>query len=143
MGRVVTILGSTGWEGQDNRRSGAPFRLARPLLHAWRMETRQRSRRANSRAGVSWTAWVQAGSRRLRCHTVDLSANGAKLRPRGEMQPGTPVEVQLHPPEGKPLQVSAVVWRVDPDSMALLFLRSIQVHTTGTKWQETGRRGWR
>ena len=30
------------------------------------------------------------------------------------MQPGTPVEVQLHPPEGKPLQVSAVVWRVDP-----------------------------
>jgi len=60
------------------------------------------------------------------------------------MQPGTPVEVQLHTPEGTPLQVSAVVWRVDPDSIALLFLRSLQVHTTGTKsWQETGRRGWR
>jgi TATA-box binding protein (TBP) (component of TFIID and TFIIIB) len=60
------------------------------------------------------------------------------------MQPGTPVELQLHPPEGKPVQVSAVVWRVDPDSMALLFLKSIQVQATGSKsWQETGRRGWR
>jgi hypothetical protein len=60
------------------------------------------------------------------------------------MQPGTPVELQLHPPEGKPVQVSAVVWRVDPDSMALLFLKSIQVQAIGGKsYQETGRRGWR
>jgi len=60
------------------------------------------------------------------------------------MQPGTPVEVQLHPPEGKPLQVSAVVWRVDPDAMALLFLKSIPVQATGARsGQETGRRGWR
>ncbi len=118
--------------------------LARGLLSGYPMETRQRSRRANTRAGVSWTAWVQAGSRRFRCHTVDLSTNGAKLRPRGEMQPGTPVEVQLHPPEGKPVHVAAVVWRVDPDAMALLFLKSIQVQATGAKaWQETGRRGWR
>jgi hypothetical protein len=52
--------------------------------------------------------------------------------------------VQLHPPEGKPLQVSAVVWRVDPDAMALLFLKSIPVQATGARsWQETGRRGWR
>jgi hypothetical protein len=107
-------------------------------------QQQQRSRRVHSRAGVSWTAWVMAGSRRLRCHTVDLSANGVKLRPRGEMQPGTPVEVQLHPPSGNPVSVSAVVWRVDPDSMALLFLKSIPVQSTGSKsWQENGRRGWR
>jgi hypothetical protein len=108
------------------------------------IQQQQRSRRVHSRAGVSWTAWVMSGSRRLRCHTVDLSANGVKLRPRGEMQPGTPVELQLHPPEGGTLRVSAVVWRVDSDAMALLFLKNIPVQATGSKsWQETGRRGWR
>jgi hypothetical protein len=120
--------------------------MARPLLSFERMNTlqQQRSRRVHSRAGVSWTAWVTSGSRRVRCHTVDLSANGAKLRPRGEMQPGTPVEVQFHPPEGSPVHVSAVVWRVDPDAMALFFLKSIPVQATGSKsWQENGRRGWR
>lgn len=122
------------------------FPLARPLLSLSAMDTQQqqRSRRVQSRADVSWTAWVQSGSRRLRCHTVDLSANGAKLRPRGEMQPGTPVEVALHPPEGQPVHVSAVVWRVDSDAMALLFLKSIPVQSTGAKsWRENGRRGWR
>lgn len=108
------------------------------------METQQRSRRVHSRAGVSWTAWVKSGNRRLRCHTVDLSVNGAKLRPHGEMQPGTAVELQLHPPEGGTLNVSAVVWRVDSDAMAVLFLRSIRVRTSGSKaWKENGRRGWR
>ncbi|HEX9479736.1 MAG TPA: PilZ domain-containing protein [Methylomirabilota bacterium] len=107
-------------------------------------QQQQRSRRVHSRAGVSWTAWVTSGSRRVRCHTVDLSVNGAKLRPRGEMQPGMPVNVQLYPPEGKPVHVAAVVWRVDSDAMALLFLKSIPVQATGSKsWQENGRRGWR
>jgi hypothetical protein len=107
-------------------------------------QQQQRSRRVHSRAGVSWTAWVTSGSRRVRCHTVDLSANGAKLKPRGEMQPGMSVDVQIHPPEGNPVHVSAVVWRVDADSMALLFLKSLPVQTTGSRsWQENGRRGWR
>lgn len=107
-------------------------------------QQQQRSRRAHSRADVSWTVWVKSGSRRLRCHTVDLSVNGAKLKPRGEMQPGALVELQLHPPEGGTVNVSAVVWRVDSDAMALLFLKNIPVQATGSKsWQETGRRGWR
>jgi hypothetical protein len=54
------------------------------------------------------------------------------------------VDVQIHPPEGNPVHVSAVVWRVDADSMALLFLKSLPVQTTGSRsWQENGRRGWR
>jgi hypothetical protein len=104
----------------------------------------QRSRRVYFLSCVSWTAWVTSGSRRVRCHTVDLSANGAKLKPRGEMQPGMSVDVQIHPPEGNPVHVSALVWRVDSDSMALLFLKSLPVQTTGSRsWQENGRRGWR
>jgi hypothetical protein len=75
---------------------------------------------------------------------VDLSVNGARLKPRGEIQPGTPVEVQLQPPDGQALDVSAVVWRVDPDSMAVMFLRNIPVHVSaGSRLAENGRRGWR
>ncbi|MGH7400471.1 MAG: PilZ domain-containing protein [Candidatus Rokuibacteriota bacterium] len=108
------------------------------------METRQRSRRLHTRKHVAWTAWIKTGNRRLRCHTVDLSANGARLKPRGEIQPGTPIEVQLQPPDGHAVDVSAVVWRVDPDSMAIMFLRDIPVRfTAGSKLPETGRRGWR
>ena len=108
------------------------------------METRPRSRRRQSRKHVTWTAWVKAGNRRLRCHTVDVSANGARLKPRGEIQPGTPVEVQLQPPDGQAVDVAAVVWRVDPDSMAVMFLRNIVVQVTaGSRLPETGRRGWR
>jgi hypothetical protein len=60
------------------------------------------------------------------------------------MQPGMPVDVQIHPPEGNPIHVSAVVWRVESDSMALFFLKSLPVQTTGSRsWQENGRRGWR
>lgn len=108
------------------------------------MELRQRSRRHHPRQPVSWTAWIKTGSGRLRCHTVDLSVNGAKLKPRGDIQPGTPVEVQLQTPDGHTVDVAAVVWRVDPDSMAVMFLRSIAVQfTAGSKLAENARCGWR
>ena len=91
-----------------------------------------RSRRRQPRAGVSWTVWIKSGSHRVRHHTVDLSAQGAKLRPRGTLQPGTPVELHMVPPEGRALQVSGVVWRVDSDGFVVLFLASLPAqHLTG------------
>jgi hypothetical protein len=109
------------------------------------MDTSHRqSRRLHVRKHVSWTAWVTVGKKRMRCHTVDLSANGARLKPRGEIQPGTPVEVQFQPPDGPMMEVAAVVWRTEGDSMALMFLRNIAVQVTaGTRVPEHGRRGWR
>ena len=108
------------------------------------MENRQRSRRHHTRKDVSWTAWVKVGTRRLRCHTVDLSTNGAKLKPRAEMQPGTAVELQLQPPDGQAVRVAGLVWRVDSDGMAVMFLRNIPVEfTASAKRPELGRRGWR
>jgi hypothetical protein len=75
---------------------------------------------------------------------VDVSTNGARLKPRGEIQPGTPIEIQLQPPDGPAMDVAAVVWRVDPDSMAVMFLRNIAVQVTASsRLPETARRGWR
>ena len=108
------------------------------------METRQRSRRSHSRADVSWTAWVRTASHRVRCHTVDLSPHGAKLKPRSEILPGTAVEVVLRPPGASALRVNGLVWRIDADGMAIMFLKSIPVEVTGTQRpSEIGRRGWR
>ncbi len=122
-------------------------RLARCLLkHLATMDTSTRSatRRLHVRKNVSWTAWVSVGKTRLRCHTVDLSANGARLRPRRDIQPGTPVDLQFQPPDGPMMEVSGVVWRVESDSMAVMFLRNIAVQVaTPTRAPEHGRRGWR
>ena len=42
------------------------------------------------------------------------------------------------------MQVAGVVWRVEGDSMAVMFLRNIAVQvTTPTRMPEHGRRGWR
>jgi hypothetical protein len=107
-------------------------------------DQRQRSRRFHSRRPVSWTAWVRDGKQRLRCHTVDVSTNGARLKPRAEILPGTAVQVLLQPPDAPPLNVSAVVWRVDADSMAVMFLRSVGVHISARpRLPEGGLRGWR
>lgn len=123
------------------------LRLARPLLPSLTtMETTPRtaSRRLHVRKHVSWTAWVTVGKTRVRCHTVDLSANGARLKPRGDFRPGTPCDLQLQPPDGPLMQVGGVVWRVEADSMAVMFLRNIAVQvSTPSRMPEHGRRGWR
>lgn len=99
--------------------------------------TTQRTRRHHTRAGLSWTVWAKAGGRRFRFHTVDISARGAKLKPRGELLPGSAVQLQFHSAEGRPVQVSAVVWRVDSDGLVVLFLGGIPHQFTDEKrWSE-------
>jgi hypothetical protein len=57
---------------------------------------------------------------------VDISPNGAKVRTNVRLEAGTTVQLELVPPEGPPLRVGALVWRVDSDGLAFLFSRSIQ-----------------
>jgi hypothetical protein len=91
------------------------------------METSSRaSRRLHVRKNVSWTAWVTVGKTRIRCHTVDLSANGARLRPRRDFQPGTPVALQFQQPDGPMMEVDGVVWRVESDSMAVMLAARVE-----------------
>ncbi len=89
---------------------------------------------------MSWTVWIKTGERRVRHHTVDISSHGAKLRPRGTLQPGTPITLQIHPPEGGALRVSGVVWRLDSDGFVVLFLGSIPQHLTAASEAVAGAR---
>ena len=84
----------------------------------------QRTRRINRRANVTWTVFARVRGQRLRFHTVDVSARGAKLRPRGDMQAGQSLTLQFVKPNGKPVRVAAIVWRVDADGVGVLFLGS-------------------
>jgi hypothetical protein len=119
--------------------------LSGPALALWcGMESQQRSRRYHLRLGVSWTAWVKAGGRRFRCHTVDVSTTGAKLRPLGELLPGMSIQLMLHSADGHRLNTPAIVWRRDADGTAVLFLRSLPVHVTANIQRlEPSPRGWR
>ena len=51
---------------------------------------------------------------------------GAKVRTNARLRSGTTVELEIVPPEGPPLRVGAVVWRVDSDGLVFLFSREIQ-----------------
>jgi hypothetical protein len=84
-----------------------------------------RSRRFSPRASVAWTVWVQSGRQRMRCHTVDVSARGAKIRPRGLFQVGTPLQLEFIKADGQRLRVSGVAWRAEADALAVLFLGTI------------------
>ena len=84
----------------------------------------QRTRRINRRANVSWTVFARVRGQRFRFHTVDVSARGAKLRPKGDLQPGTSLTLQFVKPNGRPVRVSAMVWRVDADGLGVFFLGS-------------------
>jgi hypothetical protein len=68
---------------------------------------------------------IEAGKRRHSCHAVDIGVQGAKISPRIWLRTGTEVRLQFAPPEGGPLRVGALVWRVDADGLAFLFAQSI------------------
>jgi len=79
--------------------------------------------RRHPRAKVTWPVTVEAGGQRLALETVDVSACGAKVRlDRPLLQPGMPARLHFQPPEGPPLQVEGIVWRVDVDGPAFFFV---------------------
>ena len=84
-----------------------------------------RTRRFTERARVSWTVWGRVGQQRIRFHTVDVSARGAKLRPRGGLHVGTALQLEFITSDGRHLHVSGVVWRTDADGVAIMFLGTV------------------
>ena len=57
---------------------------------------------------------------------MDISTHGAKVRTKARLKTGTTVQLELVPPEGPPLRVGALVWRVDADGLVFLFSRGVQ-----------------
>ena len=96
------------------------------------MTTRQNDLRRHPRSDVSWLVVVEAGKRRFLLQTVDISARGAKVRPRERLDIGTPAQLRFRPPDGTPFNVPALVWRTDSDGLAFLFMGDILVRLRRT-----------
>jgi hypothetical protein len=79
--------------------------------------------RRHPRARVSWPVAVEVDDQRLELETVNLSPFGAKLRlEESTLRPGTSAHLRFLPPGGRPLDVQAIVWRIDPDGPAFFFI---------------------
>ena len=75
------------------------------------------------RARVAWKAIVEVPGDRPRMHrTVDFSPFGAKVRLDERLPDGASARLRLSTPDGRPLQVKAIVWRNDADGPAFVFV---------------------
>lgn len=98
--------------------------MASQTQRAIQMEERRRYPRVE----VSWNVAVGWGPRfQWQGEIVSLSPFGLKVR-LGEKEPGPPagteVQLQFAPPDKKaPLAIKGVVWRVDPDGLAVALLK--------------------
>ena len=85
-----------------------------------------KDRRQYPRTRVTWPIVVRAGALRYLTSCVDISQFGAKVRTKARLKVGTSVRLEVVPPEGPPLHVGAMVWRIDPDGAAFLFSSGIK-----------------
>ncbi len=84
--------------------------------------TRRKEARRHAREAAAWPVMVHDGTRWLRTETVNVSPFGVKVRLRDRIEPGDGVRLQIRLSGRKPFEVPAVVWRIDRNGSALLFL---------------------
>lgn len=80
--------------------------------------------RRHPRSAVAWPVTVEAEGRSFDRRTVNLSPIGAKVDLDARLSVGSPVRLHFRPPQGRPLDVEAIVWRADPDGSAFFFFVS-------------------
>lgn len=78
--------------------------------------------RRHPRDRVTWPVVVDNGDRYIPAETVNVSPYGAKLRLTDRLELGADVRLAMRPPDRPPYDVRAIVWRIDRDGAALLFL---------------------
>src|SRR5215469_6272459 len=88
--------------------SGTPVANRQPVV-----SLPSRNRRQHPRTRVSWPVVVETRRHRYPCQVVDISSHGAKVMTSARLQPGSIVRLQIIPPDGTPLRVGALVWRLD------------------------------
>ena len=76
------------------------------------------------RQTVSWLVTVSTGSRRLQGRTKDTSAAGAKILVEERLAVGSQVLLQFRPVGRSPVETQALVWRLDADGFACVFVGS-------------------
>ncbi|HJV57048.1 MAG TPA: PilZ domain-containing protein [Methylomirabilota bacterium] len=74
------------------------------------------------RQRVSWLVTVAAGSKSFQGLTRDVSATGAKILLKERPALGAEVSLAFRPPGRRPIATRALVWRVDPDGLACMFV---------------------
>lgn len=82
----------------------------------------EQDQRRCPRQRVSWLVSVAAGSRSFQGLTRDVSASGAKILLKERPALGAEVNLSFRPPGKRPVATRALVWRVDPDGLACMFV---------------------
>lgn len=85
------------------------------------IEPEQEQRRC-PRQRVSWLVTVAAGARQYQGRTKDVSASGAKILLKERPPLGTEVGLCFRPPGRRPLETRALVWRLDGEGLACMFV---------------------
>ena len=85
-------------------------------------EPRHQEMRRLPRNRVSWPVTVQSGNRSIQGETLDLGPRGAKLRLDERLQEGDLATLRIRPPQGRAMDVHAIVWRSDDDGPAFFFI---------------------
>ncbi len=78
--------------------------------------------RRQPRSSISWPVTVESGGRFFDRQTVNLSPLGAKVRLEEHLKVGSPARLRFRPPQGRPVDVDAIVWRADKDGPAFFFV---------------------
>lgn len=82
----------------------------------------EQDQRRCPRQQVSWLVSVAAGPRSFQGLTRDVSASGAKILLKERPALGAEVNLSFRPPGRRPVATRALVWRVDPDGLACMFV---------------------
>lgn len=82
----------------------------------------EQEQRRCPRQRVSWLVTVSAGKRSIQGRTRDVSASGAKILVKDRPALGVEVGLSFRPPGRRPVSTRALVWRLDPDGLACMFV---------------------
>lgn len=82
----------------------------------------EQDQRRCPRQRVSWLVSVAAGQRTFQGRTRDVSASGAKILVKERPALGAEISLSFRPPGRRPVATRALVWRVDPDGLACMFV---------------------
>jgi hypothetical protein len=65
---------------------------------------------------------VEHGGRSFDRQTLNMSPIGAKVLLEERLKVGSTARLKFRPPQGRPLDVEAIVWRTDEDGPAFFFV---------------------